>query len=95
MGKIPLGLPTKNNLLRHAPDGPPLFQYGWSQGCDTGASSYVSQFYNGTKIVKPQKDFKLAEKEPDYELGWQFGFWYCLRISEKHDGFYKDRYASI
>ena len=93
--KPPFGWPTPNNYMNKAPDGPPAFQYGWSQGCDTGGSAWRSQFYINTSLSYFQKDFKFANESPDYELGWQIGFWYCLRASDKQDGFNKDKYAGI
>ena len=93
--KPPIGMPTKNNLMNKAPDGPPAFQYGWVQGCDTAASAWVSQFYSTTGLSKFQKDFKFADTTPDYELGWQLGYWYCVRLAEKQDGFSKAKYAGL
>lgn len=95
--KMPMGSPlptTKGyNLFNEAPDGPPAFQYGWTQGCSSATSAWASQFYSMTGSEKFQKDFEYANKYPDYELAWQMSFWYCLRIAEKYEGFKKDKYA--
>jgi len=93
--KFPIGLPTKNNLFNKAPDGPPAFQYGWSQGCSTGNSAYTSPFYTSVGSEKFQKDYKLAEENPDYELGWQVGFWYCLRLAERQEGVGRNAYLGL
>ncbi len=85
--KFPLGLPTPNNLMNHAPKGPPDFQYGWENGCETGSAQLENSFYSDMRTVWFKKDFQYAEEHPDYEVGWQMGFWYCLRLSERRIGF--------
>lgn len=93
--KVPIGFPTPNNYQNRAPDGPPAFQYGWVQGCDTGISGWTSQFYNGTGLSKFQKDFTFADANPDYELAWQTAFWYCMRNAERLDGRRRDKYRGL
>jgi hypothetical protein len=88
-------MPTPNNYANKAPDGPPSFQYGWVQGCDTGMSGWVSQFYTGVGTSQFQKDFEFADANPDYELGWQTAFWYCMRNAERHDGRRRDKYRGL
>ena len=85
--KMPLNYPTKNNLYNHAPKGPPDFQYGWENGCNTISTPFESFFYADVGTTKFSKDFKYAETHPDYEVGWQMGFWYCIRASERYSGF--------
>lgn len=92
--RLPLGYPHFK-LLNGVPDGPPEFQYGWSQGCNTGASGFASEFYRSTGGSKFEKDFIFADKSPDYEIGWQIGFWYCMRTVERHDGRRRDGYPGI
>ena len=72
--------------MNHSPDGPPDFQYGWEGGCASGAMGRAGMFYHDTKVVGFRKDFEYAENHPDYEVGWQMGFWYCVRIAERQDG---------
>jgi hypothetical protein len=84
---MPLNYPTKNNLYNHAPKGPPDFQYGWENGCNTISTPFESFFYADVGTTKFNKDFKYAETHPDYEVGWQMGFWYCIRASERYSGF--------
>lgn len=93
--RVPFLWPVPGNLANNPPDGPRLFRMGWVDGCDTGLSAYVSEFYTTTSISRFRKDFKLSEKEADYEIGWQIGFVYCLRAAERHDGFTKDKYSGI
>lgn len=93
--RIPMGYPTKNNLVNNPPPGPPAFQYGWVDGCDTGVSGWVAEFYKSTSLSRVRKDFQFAEEHPDYETAWQIAFWYCMRIAERHDGRKRDKYAGL
>lgn len=92
---FPLGMPTPNNYLNKVPPGPKAFQYGWASGCRTAASSKVSAFYSDIGNIKPFKDYEFAKISPDYEIGWQIAFWYCIRTSERMDGLSKERYEGL
>ena len=85
--KMPIGLPTPNNLFNHAPDGPPDFQYGWENGCKSAAGPLESYFYGDAGTLAFEKNFEYADSHPDYEVGWQMGWWYCLRLAERQNGF--------
>ncbi len=93
--KLPVGLPTKNNLMNKAPKGPPDFQYGWTEGCASGAAYNSSTFYVDAGTLSFRKDFQYAADHPDYEVGWQMAFYYCGRIAEKQDGIGGGKSAGI
>ena len=93
--RVPFGYPTPNNLINNVPDGPPAFQYGWAEGCETGVSGWVSEFYKGTGLARFRKNFTFADENPDYEMAWQIAFWYCMRIAERHEGRRRDKYAGL
>ncbi len=88
-------MPTRNNLFNHTPDGPPDFQYGWENGCQSGAAPHASFFYSDVGTLAFKKDFKYADEHPDYEVGWQMGFWYCIRIAERQDGFHGGKFQGL
>ncbi len=93
--QFPFGYPTKHNYMNKSPEGPPAFQYGWSQGCRMGVSGWSSQFYSGVGQEKFGKDFRFAANNPDYEIAWQIAFWYCMRGAERFDGRKRDKYAGL
>lgn len=68
-----------------SPEGPPEYQLGWQDGCDSGLSA------EGDYIYKTMYGFKkrpeMAENET-YKQGWGEGFTYCrfsLAASERRD----------
>ncbi len=85
--KLPVGMPIQSNFFNQAPDGPPDFQYGWENGCKTSTTPHAGFFYGDIGTTGFTKDFQYADTHPDYEVGWQMGFWYCIRIAERQDGF--------
>lgn len=94
--RFPLGgLPTPHNYINHVPPGPKAFRYGWAGGCRSAASSQVSIFYGDIGNVGPFKDYEFAKDSPDYEIGWQIAFWYCVRMAERADGLSKARYEGL
>ena len=62
------------------PQGPPEYQLGWQDGCDTGISAdagYVAKMMYGFN-----KRPELGSSE-EYKQGWNEGFTYCRFVSSK------------
>ena len=56
------------------PDGPPIFQQAWMDGCKTGVASNTNDFYK--LFAKITQDPKLM-KEEIYRRVWQDAYNYC------------------
>lgn len=64
----------KEDLATASPD----FQQGWTDGCEvgraTGGNAFYRSFINNNKI----DGWKLTNS-PDYQIAWNYSFWYCYR----------------
>ena len=60
-----------------APDGPPEYQLGWQDGCDTGLSAQGSYIYRAVYGFKKRPE--MLENDL-YKNGWNEGFSYCRYI---------------
>jgi len=58
------------------PDGPPIYQKGWSEGCESGANAYSNPFYKMIKAFDYKFDPKLRNNEMYYKV-WKDAFLYC------------------
>jgi hypothetical protein len=56
------------------PSGPPEYQLGWEDGCDTGVSA-EGAWYN--KVVFGFKKRTELAANDQYKQGWNEGFTYC------------------
>ncbi|MGE0754394.1 MAG: hypothetical protein AB7L92_04465 [Alphaproteobacteria bacterium] len=56
------------------PQGPPEYQLGWEDGCDTGISA-EGAWYNKA-VFGFKKRTELAAND-QYKQGWNEGFTYC------------------
>lgn len=56
------------------PDGPPIFQQAWEDGCQTGIASNTNDWYK--LFAKIKQDPKLM-KEELYRRVWQDAYNYC------------------
>lgn len=71
-----VGPPWAQKMLKEGPPGPPLFQQGWQDGCETGmsaSSNLLQKYYHSFK-----QDSTLA-RNPTYYTGWKNGWSYCQR----------------
>lgn len=57
-----------------APEGPPEYQLGWQDGCDSGLSAEGDYIYKAMFNFKKRPE--MSESEP-YKQGWGEGFTYC------------------
>src|SRR5476651_807026 len=56
------------------PEGPPEYQLGWQDGCDTGLSAEGSWDY---KLMYGFKKRPEMASNDQYKQGWNEGFSYC------------------
>lgn len=56
------------------PSGPPEYQLGWEDGCDSGLSAEGSYMY---KIIYGFKKRTELAASDQYKQGWNEGFTYC------------------
>lgn len=56
------------------PDGPPEYQLGWQDGCDTGLSAQGDYRYRAVFGFKKRPEMHDNEF---YKSGWNEGFSYC------------------
>jgi hypothetical protein len=59
----------------HAPtEGPPEYIAGWKAGCQTGMTSYSSDFLR-TRFRTNVEGYRM--EDPNYNKGWELGHNYC------------------
>ncbi len=56
------------------PEGPPLYQKGWNEGCDSGLAAYGNGRYKVSYTFT--QDWRLVENK-EYYGGWKQGYGYC------------------
>lgn len=73
----PLGGPYyAQHILTQPPEGPPLFQKGWLDGCHTGIATTGSHIHKLAYGFK--QDYKLVHNF-EYYTGWKVAWSYCQR----------------
>ncbi len=74
-------------LLGVNPSGPPEYQLGWEDGCDSGLSAEGGMYYKTIYGFKKRPELAASDQ---YKQGWNEGFTYCrfsLASSEKDSSF--------
>lgn len=61
-------------LLTVDPTGPPEYQLGWEDGCDSGISAYGAYYYQLMYGFKKRPEMSTNDQ---YKQGWNEGFTYC------------------
>lgn len=61
-------------LLSVDPAGPPEYNLGWEDGCDTGLSSEGDWYYKVMYGFKKRPEMAASDQ---YKQGWNEGFSYC------------------
>jgi hypothetical protein len=61
-------------LMTVNPSGPPEYQLGWEDGCDSGLSAEGSWYYKMTYGFKKRPEMAASDQ---YKQGWNEGFTYC------------------
>jgi hypothetical protein len=71
---IDVGWAKPPEMKMDPPPGPPIYQQGFKDGCESGFSGYAA---SGTKIFwKWKQDPVLAEKKVYYQI-WKDAYAYC------------------
>lgn len=65
------------------PAGPPVYQKGWSDGCESGANVYSNSFYKSIRAFDYKFDPKLRNNKMYYQV-WKDAFSYCSYYWEKN-----------
>jgi hypothetical protein len=60
-----------------SPDGPPEYQLGWQDGCDSGLSAQGDYRYRAIYGFKKRPE--MLENDL-YKNGWNEGFTYCRYV---------------
>ena len=58
------------------PEGPPEYEQGWSDGCESGMSAYSSSFYKLLNAFELRLDPDLRKNKMYYQV-WKDAFLYC------------------
>ncbi len=58
------------------PPGPPEYQQGWSDGCETGLASYTNPLPKTFKTWQPKQDWRYINSKMYYQV-WKDAFLYC------------------
>ena len=58
------------------PDGPPEYQKGWSDGCESGANAYANNFYKYIEAFDYKYDANLHNNKMYFQVWWD-AFIYC------------------
>ncbi len=71
------------DLYYNEPQGPPEYQLGWQDGCDTGISAQGGVIYKFWFGFKKRPEMGNNEL---YKQGWNEGFSYCRFVIATHPG---------
>jgi len=63
------------------PDGPPEYQQGWSDGCESGMAAYTDALPKSFKAYKLKQDPNLRNNKMYYQI-WKDAFLYCAIFME-------------
>jgi len=66
--------PVSLNLT--PPPGPPEYQKGWSDGCESGSNAYSSTVYKTFKAFEYRFDVSMRNNKVYYQV-WKDAFLYC------------------
>jgi len=58
------------------PEGPPIYEQGWSEGCESGLASYSGNFYKFIRVYDYKQDARLRTNKMYYQA-WQDAYVYC------------------
>lgn len=61
------------------PAGPPEYQLGWQDGCDTGLSAYGTLSHRIAYGFNKRPEMGSSEQ---YKQGWNEGFTYCRFVQD-------------
>lgn len=67
------------------PKGPPEYEQGWIDGCESGSATYSNNFYMFTRVFKFRQDPILRNNKMYYQV-WKDAFLYCSLYWERING---------
>lgn len=70
------------NLDLDPPPGPEIYQQGWSDGCESGMSTYQNNFIKFMKVYKFRQDPVLRNNRMYYQV-WKDAYGYCAKFLEE------------
>ncbi len=62
------------------PAGPPEYEQGWSDGCESGLNAYMHNFYKFMRLHDFKQDAKLRNNKMYYQA-WQDSYVYCAIVA--------------
>ena len=69
-----LGFARPSSLKFSPPDGPPHYQQGWLDGCESGLKGYGNNF---NKVFHKYKQDPELAQNPEYYQIWKDAYGYC------------------
>lgn len=67
------------------PEGPPEYEQGWSDGCESGLNAYNHNFYKFLRFHDYKQDAHLRNNKMYYQA-WQDAYVYCAIIAQNAAG---------
>ena len=58
------------------PAGPPEYEQGWTDGCESGMNAYSGGIYKALKVFELRQDPQLRNNKMYYQV-WKDAFLYC------------------
>ncbi len=74
-----------NSMDTTPPPGPPEYQKGWSDGCESGSNAYSNSLYKTFKAFDFRFDPTLRKNRMYYQV-WKDAFLYCSIYWERTQG---------
>jgi hypothetical protein len=75
-------LPPPASLDTTPPKGPPEYEKGWSEGCESGMNAYGTNTYKVLTNWKYKLDYSMIKNRMYYKA-WNDAFLYCSMFIEK------------
>jgi len=63
------------------PEGPPEYEQGWTDGCESGMNAYFNTFYKAIRVFDYHQDAKLRNNKMYYQA-WKDAYLYCAIYGE-------------
>lgn len=73
-GSLDLRKPASLDLT--PPEGPPEYEQGWIDGCESGMNAYSNTFYKWVRTFEYRQDPVLRHNKMYYQV-WKDAFLYC------------------
>lgn len=70
-----------HHLDFNPPPGPPEYQQGWKDGCESGIAAYTTAFVKAFQVYKLKQDPQLVRNPVYYQI-WKDAYLYCALYFE-------------